>query len=228
LRCRWIPFCSVTKLACILLCAVALSLSAAPKPAPVDVDLSTPRAAVRTLVQAVDAQDRDAILKTFYFADQSETELAHAFAELMQSAKKLGDAAREQFGASPEGLASGMMNPAELAHLDQADLKENGDTATLTPLGQSRPLRFHRTANRWQLVIRDFANPDDTLERQARLLRKVTGVFAEITTDISAGKYDGSTEAEAAIQTQLASVLIRSSREASSRPATTQATQPTK
>ena len=186
----------------------------------VEPDLSSPKSATRSLAQAVDAQDGAAILKIFFAANDAERDLAQAFADLIIAGKKLGDAAREQFGAVGDSLGSGIMSPAELARLDQAEVRENGDVATLVPVGQSRPIQFHRAGQRWQLMIRDFANAEDNLPRQVSLLKKVSSVFTEVAGDISAGKFSSSQEAEAAIQTKLANVMIRAATQATTRPTT--------
>lgn len=192
----------------------------APTTRPIKVDLTTPRGAIRSLSSAVDAQDGAAILKVFYAADASERELAAAFSELILAGKRLGESARDQFGAVGDSLGSGVINPAELAKIDQAELRENGDRATLIPVGQSRPLQFRRSGNDWQLVVRDFANADDNLPRQASLLKRVARVFDEVTAGINAGNFASSQEAEAAIQTKLAHVMIRAATQATTRPAT--------
>ena len=183
-------------------------------------DLSSPKAALKSLCKAVDAQDGTAILKTFYAADDGEKDLARAFSDLIVAGKKLNEASRAEFGSAGDGLGSGMMNPAELARLDQAEIQETGDTATLVPAGQSRTVRFHRTEGRWQVVIRDFANAGQDLPHQVSLLKKVAGVFNGVADDVAASKFDSSEEAEAAIQTKLANVMIHAATRATSRPAT--------
>ena len=181
-------------------------------------DLTSPKAAARSLVQAVEAQDGRAIVKVFYAADDEERELAQTFADLIVSARKLSDAARAEYGGAGSGLAAGFLSGAELANLDRAEIKQAGDVATLSFLGQSRPMRFHRTADHWQLIVRDFANSEDDLPRQVRLLKQVSGVFDEVSTNIAAEKYANPQDAESAIQTKLAVVMIK---------AATPATQPT-
>ena len=192
----------------------------------VAVDLSSPQGAIKSLCRAVDAQDGEAVLKVFYAADPGERDLAKAFADLILSGKKLGDAAREQFGSAGDTLGSGVLNQAELARIDQAELRENGDNATLIPIGQSRPLQFHRTGEQWQLIVRDFANAQENLPRQVALLKKVAGVFDDMAQNIDAGKINSSQEAEAAIQTKLANVMIRAATQSSTKPILTPSTRP--
>ena len=186
-----------------------------------ELDLSTPKAAAKSLYEAVEAQDGAAILRTFYAADDSERELAGAFSDLILAGKKLHDAARDKYGTVGEALGSGMMSKDDFARLDQAEVKETGDTATLTTVGRAKPIVFHKTGNQWQLVVRDFANAETDLPPQAALLKKVGGVFNDLAGEIAAGKYATSPEAESVIQTRLATVMIRAATQAATREATT-------
>jgi hypothetical protein len=207
----------------VILTIAAFSNAAEPSTrASVVVDLSTPRAAVRSLVQAVEAQDGRAVLKVFFSADDAERELARTFADLIVSTKNLGDAVRARYGSGVDSLASGLVGPAELAKLDQAEVKQSGDTATLIPMGQSRPMRFRRTEDGWKLMVRDFANAEDDLPQQVLLLKSVARAFDEMTAEIAAGKHERSLDAESAIQTKLAAVMIRAA--TTSSPATTRST----
>jgi hypothetical protein len=186
----------------------------------VEPDLSSPKTAIKSLYEAVQAQDGDAVLKTFYAANEEERELARAFAGMIVAGRKLSGAAKERFGSAGEALGSGMMSAEEFSRLDQAELKETGDTATLAPLGRSRPIPFHRTEGRWQVAIREFANGELGLPRQTAMLKKVGAVFDEVAGEINAGKFATSQEAESVIQTRLANVLIRAATQATTQPAT--------
>jgi hypothetical protein len=181
-------------------------------------DLSTPRAALRSLYDALVAQDGEAVYQTFYAADAQERDLARAFADVIIAARKLGEAAKDKYGAAGDPLGSGMMSREEFERLAQAEVQEKGETATLIPAGQSRPVHFHRTGQRWQIVVRDFANAESDLPRQVALLKKVAAVFTEVAVEISAGKYQTSPEAEAVIKTRLAGVMIKAATQAASKP----------
>jgi hypothetical protein len=190
-------------------------------------DLSSPREAARSLYKAVDAEDGEAILKIFDARDESERELAKAFADLIVAGKKLADATKAKFNTSGESLGAGVITKEELAKLDQADVKEEGDIATLTTAGQARPMRFHRTGKQWQLIVADFANVEEIgVSHQVFLLKKVAGVMSDMAGEIQAGKYATNTDAEAAIQTKLANVMIAAARFATTKPSTAATTKP--
>src|SRR6267378_1382900 len=93
-------------------------------PARGEPDLSSPKAAARSLYQAVDAEDGEAILKIFYAKDDTERELAKAFADLIVSGKKLADAVKAKFNTTGESFGAGMIGKEELAKLERAEVKE--------------------------------------------------------------------------------------------------------
>lgn len=183
-------------------------------------DLSSPTAALKSLHRSIEAQDGTAVLKVFYASNDEERELSQAFTDLILGAKKLSDAEKTTLGIVGEVPATGIMTQDELTRLDQAEIKISGDTATLLPIGRSRAILFHRSQDRWQLVIRDFANAEENLPRQVSLLKKVTQVFESVAGEITSGKFTTAQEAEAVIQTKLASVMIKAATQATSQPST--------
>ncbi len=217
--------------------AAALMLVATARAA--DPDLSTPKAAIKSLQDAVAAQDGDAANQTLYAADQVDKDLARAFADLLVAGRKLNDATRDKFGATGPAAGAGAAAGEALAGLDKAQITINGDTATLTPAGASpRPIHLKRAKDgKWQLVVRDFANAaDPDLPAQTAVLKKVGQVFADIAAQIESDKFSGPQDAEAAIQSRLATILISASRasaikadaaaKAATRPATKPVTNP--
>src|SRR5438552_2727300 len=89
-----------------------------------DPDLSSPKAAARSLYQAVEAEDGEAILKIFYAKDDSERELARAFADLIVAGKKLAEAAKNKFNATGEAFGGAVISKEDLAKMDQAQVSE--------------------------------------------------------------------------------------------------------
>lgn len=198
----------------LLLAVLAAPLVAEP-------DLSSPQAAARSLYQAMQAQDGDAIVRTFYAPRRQDQELARAFADLIVSGKKLADAAKAKYGTSGEAIGAGAVGPEEIAQLDRADVKVTGDTAAMTIPGRTKPVTFHHSSDgRWQLVLSDFAGAaEGDVARQTVLIRKVSEVLGETGDEVRADKYPTAQAAESAIQGKLAKVMIRAATQASSRPA---------
>jgi hypothetical protein len=185
-------------------------------------DLSSPQAAARSLYQAMQAQDGDAIVRTFYAPRHQDQELARAFADLIVSGKKLADAAKSKYGTTGEAIGAGTVGPEELAQLDRADVKVNGDTAAMTIPGRAKPVTFHRSPDgRWQLVLSDFAGgAEGDVARQSVLIKKVSEVLEEAADEVRTDKYPTAQAAESAIQGKLAKVMIKAATQASSRPVT--------
>ena len=111
----------------------------------VEPDLSSPQAALKSLNRAVATQDGNAVLKVFYTANDEERGLAQAFADLILAARKLSDAEKSNYGVAGDVPANGVMSVDELSHLDRAEIKISGDTATLLPVGRLRVIQFHLT-----------------------------------------------------------------------------------
>lgn len=205
--------------------AMWLTLLAA-SPVIAEPDLSSPKTAAKSFYQAVSAQDADAIREVFYAPGDDERALARSFADLIVATKNLGGAAKAKYGASGDALGVSMIGKDEFAKLDAAEVKESGDSATLTPVGAGKPLTFHRAGGKWQLVLTDFAGTTDGgVPQQVVLLKRVTKVLGDMAVEIEAGKHPTAQDAEAAIQQRLAGAMIAAARAATG-PATVPTTKP--
>ena len=199
----------------MFLAAAALAVAAAP-------DLSTPRATAKSLYLAVQQADAQAIEQIFYAADDQQKELCRCFADLLVAGRKFQDAIRVKYGQSGANLGTGMFTDADLARYDQGKLVIDGDTAQLTPEGQSEshPLKFKRVDDKWKLIVTDYAGATDAnLPRQLQTLQAMTQALRTSAAEIGAGKYPTADEAAAAIQQKFHAVMEASLR---NNPATTQ------
>jgi hypothetical protein len=186
-------------------------------PALADADLSSPKAAAQSLYRAMQDADSPAMLNVFYMPNAEDRQLGESLADLLVAGKKLADAAKTQYGADGEAIGAGPVGMEYLGRLQQADEKINGDVATLTVAGQSKPVRFHHSDAGWQLNLADFSGGTaDSLPHQVALLSNVAKALSDSAADISAGKYATPQQAQSAIQTRLTRVMIR----AATRPAT--------
>jgi len=200
---------------------IVIGTAAGPMARAGEPDLSSPKAAAASLYQAMQAQDEQAILKIFYAPQKADRDLAQAYADLIVAGKKLADAAKEKYGAANEAIGAGTIGVEGLAQLDRAEVKSTGDTATLTIPGQTKTVTFHRTGDRWQIVLSDFAGTaEGGTSRQVVLLKKVSEALSDTAAEIQAGKCPTAQAAEASIQGKLARVMIRAATQASTRPAT--------
>lgn len=185
-----------------------------------DPDLSSPKAAAKSLYQAMQAQDESAILKIFYAPDEQDRELAKAYGNLIVAGKKLADAAKEKFGASGEAIGAGAVGAEELSRVDSADVKINGDTATIQFAGMARPVTLHRTGNDWQVVLSDFAGTGPGgISRQITFLKKVGETLSDTATEINADKFPTAQAAESVLQGKLSRIMIKAATQATTKPA---------
>src|SRR5439155_6650817 len=146
---RWVTSATMRSV-CVVLLICASALAAEP-------DLSTPKAAARTLFNAINAADRDTVRASLYAVGDDQAQLASALADVIVAGKKLGDAAQARFGKAGDPIGRGMLDPSDLSKLDQATVKENGDAATLLVPGQPRPMSFRKQNGQWKLVVTDYA-----------------------------------------------------------------------
>jgi len=201
---------------CILALVVASAVAAA---AP---DLSSPKAAAKSLFNAVNANDRDAIRACFYAADEQQATLATAIADLIANGRRLGDAAHARFGQAGDPLGRGMLDPSDASRIDAADVSENGDFATLLIPGQQRPMTFRRHDGQWRLSITDFerAAPEN-IEKHVKLVRLMADAMDVSAKEVAAGQYKTVDEAILAIQQRLHAVMLTVAHPATTRAATT-------
>jgi len=177
--------------------------------AAVEPDLSSPKAAAKSLYQAVEASDAAAVRKVLQADDAGQRELAAAFAELLVAGKSLTDAASKRFGQAGEEIGQAMVGKDEPARIDAAEEKRSGDTATLVFPGQSRPMTFRQSGGKWRLRVMDYAGATpENLPRQLAMLRRITSVLEQSAREIGEGRYATVDDARKAVEGKLHGVMI--------------------
>jgi hypothetical protein len=185
-------------------------------------DLSSPKAAAKSLFNAISNGDRDAVAAGLHSDNEQQAKLANAMADLIVAGKKLGDASREKFGREGEPIGRGMLDPTDLTRIDSARVTENGDQATLTLETQPRPMSFRRRDGKWRLVVTDFGGAEpENIDKQIRLVRLMTEAIDKSTTEVAAGQLKTAPAALAAIQQRLNNVMLLFYRPTTTRAATT-------
>ena len=202
--------------------------TSAPAAASAARDLSSPKAAAKSLFNAISAGDRDGIRAALYASNGAQAELADAMADFITANKRLGDAARAQYGKAGDPIGRGMLDPMDLSRIDSATVKQSAeDAATLEVPSQPRPMSFRRQDGQWKLVVTDFggAQPQN-IARQTKLVSMLAGAVNECAADVAAGKFATPDAATAAIQSRLHGVLLAFAHPATTRAATQPATAP--
>lgn len=182
-------------------------------------DLSSPKSAAKTLFNAINTGDRDAVAAALNSENEDQGQLAFAMADLIVAGKRLGDAAHEKFGSAGDPIGRGMLDPADPSKIDAATLNENGDSATLVLPNQTRPMSFRKRDGKWRLVITDFGGAaPDNIQKQIRLIRLMSEAIQTSATEVASGKYQTADAALTSIQQRLHGVMLTFYR-----PATTHA-----
>jgi hypothetical protein len=153
--------------------------------------------------------DAAAVRNIFYASNDGERQLCDCFAELLAAGGKLEEALRAKYGQGDASFAAPMMTQSDLAKLDSAKLEEDGDSAQLTPAGESRPMKFKRVDGQWKLIVSDYAGATkENLPEQIETLTSMARVFEGAAADVAAGKYPNASDAEAGIQQKLYDLIV--------------------
>ena len=204
--------------AAVVVLATAMPLGAA------EIDLSSPKAAARSMFVALDAGDAAALRQIMQPQQEDQRAYIDAAVDMILAAKRLGDAAAKQFGASGEAFARGMVDRQDIAKVDAADVKFFGpraDMAVVTMPQQTIPMRFARGADgRWRRLLVDPLVPMD-LPAQETNCRKLAAVFDEMAGEILAGKYAAASDAEQTLSQRMHNLMIGAAqRKAATQPTT--------
>jgi len=205
--------------AVILLAVAAVSAAGAMQ------DASSPKAAAKSLFDAIDRVD-EAALRELLYADPSQprqVELIAANARMVIQGKRLADAAREKFPGASDAMTQRVISADDLAALDKATAEETGDTAVLKFPGSPREMRFRHSGEKWKLVVAEMAGAtDQNLSEQVVFIGELADAFSQTAGEIAAGKYPTPQEAETALQAKINIILAKSVK--LSAPATAPAT----
>lgn len=169
-----------------------------------EADLSSPKAAVKSLYNAIDSGDPAAVREVLY--NPGHSALIDAYADLLVNGRKLGAAAAEKFGAAGDALGRAMLTKEDLARIDDARETVADGVTTLAIPGQGRPMSFKQLDGKWRLLL-----PETPAQSEAQKLRFVQGMsqaFIDATHDIEAGKFPTAAEAEQAIKDRLHGLMI--------------------
>src|SRR4051812_44111658 len=118
------------RLLSIVICVLSILLLV--RGVPAAVDLSSAKSAARSFYEALNNSDSSAMRDCLLIEGEDQQQLATAFLDVILSGKKLGDAAKEKFGASGDKLAAGTLNREDAAAIDRARQTDAGGDCTLT------------------------------------------------------------------------------------------------
>lgn len=206
---------------------VVLSVAAMSLPIHAQVNASTPQAAAKGLVTAMQSGKADDIRHLFIAETEPQRELAAAFADLILAGRRLEEAALEQFGPEGQPLVSQSLPHPMLGRIDNAKIEQTGDEALLHLPDQPRPMRLRKVGGEWKVDLLTYAGgSEQALPDQVALLKAMAEALDESAVEVKEGRHPTPPEAQEAVATRLRLIMLQSF--AASQPATHPAIQPTK
>ena len=167
-------------------------------------DASTPKGAMKVLMDAMHRADADAVKAASINGDPQLIDLMCALTTATTKSRdaaiaKFGDAARDVF---PDTWAQAGKS------IDDAVVTENGDTATLTsgPKSPNSAVHLKKIDGVWKI---DFASVPGMSNAAAMrsTFQKIIDANNQVADEINAGKYSSAQEANAAVNGKLMTAM---------------------
>jgi hypothetical protein len=179
-----------------------------------DPKLATPKAAARTLFQAMYDNDL-AVAKACVIEGPGQMEFTEGMTKMMASMRGAMEAAYKQFGDEFNKLAGGSL---DTMHIDPKQIEEgsetiNGDSATVALQNGKTTLQLIRKDNAWKVdMVQTFTQKTQAPDQQT--LRLTTVMFAALAragdqtrAEIEAKKYSTGREAVQGMLTNMKNAL---------------------
>jgi len=158
-------------------------------------DLSTPKSAAMVFAKALETGDA-AGAKSAAVTDEKSAAFIDAMADLIKGSKKLKEASIAKFGDEGKDLA-GTDDMDISKEINDADVKEEGDTATIvTKKDPSKPLTLKKAGGNWKVDISSVMAGED-IEKAMPTFKAMGTAMNEMAGEINEGKH---VNAEAAKQ----------------------------
>jgi len=170
-------------------------------------DLSTPKAAVKTVADALRRGDAAALKNATINGDPAFIDM---MASMMSSTKTLTDAAVAKFGDAGKTISNSKMPDFDKS-LDNADVKEEGDTATVTPKdGNGEPVKLKKVDGQWKM---DFAQAPHMpskaeMDQMGPMFNSMVDANKTTAADINAGKYKSVEEARQGLSQKMMAAMM--------------------
>jgi hypothetical protein len=171
-------------------------------------DTSTPKATVKTFADALNRGDAAAVKAVTINVDPKFIDI---MTSLVSSNKALENAAVAKFGADGNGLAEDSKILGNIdKSLDTAEIKEEGDTATVKTKDSPEPLTLKKVDGQWKI---DFAQAKhvptkEEITQMEPMFNAMLDVNKQLVSDISAGKYKTAGEAKQAKQEKMMAAMM--------------------
>ena len=187
----------------------------------VPVDPSTPRGALKSLINAMETGDGDKLRSLIATTNPSEDKMVTAMANMSMAQKKFRDAASAAFGNDAKQLTGDTTAASAegMSKVDSAKETINGDSATVDsgPESGTPPLTLNKSGSTWKIPIQQLSRGIDAASINQRLgdLSMMTGLINDSATEIGKGTYKTPQEAGKAIQAKMMTYAMQRSAAAS-------------
>jgi hypothetical protein len=172
-------------------------------------DVSTIRSVLRKLNRAMSEGEIPVITGLFLASDEAEQRMVDADAQMAAALADLHRAAKKTFGAEGAKLITGDTaagSAQSMARIDGAEIKPEGDTATVVyPDQKQPPFVLKKVEGQWRIPISQTGRPVDPKVLDERLadLAVQRQVVQEVTRQILAKKFETADQAREAWRSRI-------------------------
>jgi hypothetical protein len=176
---------------------------------------ATPKGALKLLAAALRDGDADRIRQVMYSSNASEARMVAAMADMAKAMAALQRAAVKAFGREGAKEVVGDTDATDTeskAHIDSAEVKVQGDTATVTMEdGEEAPVVLKRVDGRWRLPMSELSRGADLAALEERLagLAEQSSLVRELAEEVGSGKYASPAQAKEAWQSRAMQASMR-------------------
>lgn len=178
-------------------------------------DTTTPKGALKALAAALRDGDAEAIRQVMEAANDSESRMVTAMAEMARAMADLQKAAVKAFGSEGAKEIVGDTQATDAhgrARIDAAEVRVQGDTATVVVAeGEDAPVVLRRVGGHWKVPMAELsknADPNVLDERLAELAEQRKLVI-QLTKEIGEGQFNSPAQAKDAWQSRAMQVVTR-------------------
>jgi hypothetical protein len=167
-------------------------------------DASTPKGAMKVLMDAMHRADADAVKADSINGDPQLIDLMCA---LTTATTKSRDAAVAKFGQAARDVFPDTWAQAAKS-IDDVQVQEDGDTATLTssPNSPNSAVRLKKIDGVWKIDFASIPGMSNTAAMRSTF-QKIIDANNEVTDEINAGKYSSAQDASAAVNAKMMTAM---------------------
>lgn len=173
-------------------------------------DESSPKTTAIAFAKVLEAGDGEAAKQLVIGSDQDK-QVLDAMIEFTNSVKKLRESAVKKFADKADEVTGGGMNVDSSKALEDSEVKEEGDTATIIAHKPPSTMYLKKVDGKWKVNLTDTlkaaATPEQNLSQFQTMLQGWSSAITETAGEIDTGKYPAPADASAALQVKMMAAL---------------------